>query len=225
MKKTIYILNIGNYAPEITALTYPRIEKWAKKINAEIVQIIDRKYPDYPVVYEKMQIWEIEKERNSDWIIYIDSDCLVHPDMFDVTELLTMDTVLQHGNDLAVNRFTIDDYFRRDGRYIGTCNWFTVCSKWCLELFKPADDLTLSEMLERMHATAREKRAGKESSHLIDDFVLSRNLAKYGLKYKTLKDLLKDYGRENEQYFFHEYLIPDSDKVEPLKKVIERWGI
>ncbi len=34
MKKTVFLLNIGNYAPQITGLTYPLIRRWARKIGA-----------------------------------------------------------------------------------------------------------------------------------------------------------------------------------------------
>jgi hypothetical protein len=225
MKKTIYLLNINNYSPEITKLTYPYINNWAEKIGAEVFVIKDRKFPEFPVVYEKLQIYELEQERKSDWIIYIDSDCLIHPDLFDLTELIPKDTVFQVGNDFVLNRISIDDYFRRDGRFIGTCNWFTIVSSWCVDFFKPIDDLSLEEMNKKMRTINSEKIAGIENGHLIDDFVLSRNLAKYGLKYTTMRDVLKKIGKENDNYFFHEFLIKEAGKAEIIKNRIAHWCI
>jgi O-methyltransferase len=120
--KGIYTLNIANYAPEITALTYPLIERYAEKIGADFYVIDERQYPGWPVVYEKLQIHRLAREHGREWILYFDSDALVHPDLFDVTEHLPKDTVMHNGVDLAGNRWAqYDRFFRRDGRHIGSC--------------------------------------------------------------------------------------------------------
>lgn len=207
-------------------MTYPWIKRWAQRIGAEVVEITERKWPDYPPVYEKLQIFEKAKELLADWIIYIDSDTLVHPDMPDWTEMLPPDTVLQNGHDFVLNRIDIDDYFRRDGRYIGTCNWFTIANKMCLDLWHPADDLTLDEMLKRMHLIAGEKVTGlMNDGHLIDDYVLARNVARYGLKYTNVPDVLAKYGRQGDCYLYHQYLISNAQKAEEIKKTITAWGL
>ncbi|HWB97853.1 MAG TPA: hypothetical protein VG672_14160 [Bryobacteraceae bacterium] len=46
IKKTVYTLNIGDYAPEICALTYPLMEAYARKIGADFHVIRERKFPD-----------------------------------------------------------------------------------------------------------------------------------------------------------------------------------
>lgn len=53
VKKTIYTLNIGDYAPEICALTYPLMQAYARKIGAEFHVIRERKFPDWPLDYEQ----------------------------------------------------------------------------------------------------------------------------------------------------------------------------
>jgi len=223
MKKTIYTLNINDYAPEICEITYPLIQKWADKIGAEFVVIRDRKFPEYPVVYEKLQIYTLAKERGDDWIIFIDSDTLVHPDMFDPTEHLPMDTVMHHGEDFANNRWKYDNYFRRDGRNIGSCNWLAVASKWCLDLWKPLDDLTLEEAILNIFPTQIEKNTVIESSHLIDDYTLSRNIAKYGLKHTTFYKMMEKFQMKGSSYFYHEYLYSKEEKVILLKNMRDKW--
>jgi hypothetical protein len=77
---------------------------------------------------------------------------------------------------MAGVRWSYDQYFRRDGRHIGSCNWFTVASDWCLDLWRPLDDLTLDEALANINITIGERNSrlcGTE--HLIDDYTLSRN--------------------------------------------------
>lgn len=224
MKKTIYLLNINNYAPEIREITMPFIKKWAEKIRAEIVEIKDRKYADMPVTYEKLQIKDIAKERGDDWIIYIDSDTLIHPDLFDITEHLSPDTVLQHGKDFANNRWVFNDYFRRDGRNIGACNWFTVASKLCLDLWQPLE-IPLNEAIKDIYPVQIENNFGITAEHLIDDYVLSLNVAKYGLKYTTFTDLLVKLGLVGQTYFYHQHLCTEAEKVELLNKTIEQWKL
>ena len=109
----------NNYAPEITELTYPLIKHYAEKIGADFYTITERKFPNMPPVYEKMQIYDLGKKMENDWNIYIDSDALVHPDFFDVTNFIKKDTVVHNGADMANNRWRYDKYFIRDGRNIG----------------------------------------------------------------------------------------------------------
>src|SRR5580692_10713110 len=98
-RKTVYLLNIGEYAPELTCLTYPTIGAYAERIGAEILTIRDRKFPEWPVTYEKLQIHDLARRREDDWSIYIDSDTLVHPELPDVTDLIPRDTVAHNGRD------------------------------------------------------------------------------------------------------------------------------
>lgn len=224
MRKVIYTLNAGgNYAPEITALTYPLLKRYANKIGASFHIITERKFPTFPVVYEKLQIYELGK--NVDWNIFVDSDALVHPDLFDITEHLHKDTVLHTGQDLAGNRWKYDRFFRRDGRHIGSCNWFTIGSDWCIDLWKPLDDITKEEAISNITPIQNEINSGViDPSHLIDDYVLSRNIAKYGLKFENLRNLQTKIGDRGE-YFWHLYTITIEDKLKGMKETLTKWGI
>lgn len=246
MRKVVWTLNVDNYAPEITALTYPLLEHYAQKIGAEFRIISKRKFPDWPVTYEKLQIHELGKEY--DWNIYIDSDALVHPEMFDPTNHMTKDTVGHNGKDMAGNRWRYDEYFRRDGRHFGSCNWFTMGSNWCLDLWKPLD-ITLSQALDNIFPTVEEMapttfvkdREGKRildhkgnfvmaekeiitKEHLIDDYTLSRNIARYGLKATTVVDIQK--GRPDAGYYlWHIYGVKIPEKVRQMQEVMKLWGM
>jgi len=209
-KKTVYLLNIGNYEPEITELTYPTIEAWADKIRADVFVITERKFGEWPVTYEKLQIHELAKKRKDEWAIYLDSDALVHPELPDMTELMSGDVVAHNAVDFAPLRWTYDDYFRRDGRNIGSANWFACASAWCLDLWRPLDDLTPEEAEKNIHLTVPESRIMKPE-HLIDDYALSRNIARFGLKVTTLTDLWKRANLGTAEFFFHQYLMPTHD--------------
>lgn len=223
MRKVLWTLNVEDYAPEISALTYPLLKRYAHKIGAEFQVISERKFPEWPVVYEKLQIYDLGKENA--WNIFIDSDALVHPDMFDVSDHLAKDTVAHNGNDMAGNRWRYDRFFRRDARHIGSCNWFAVASDWCIDLWKPLDDLSLAQALDNIFPTMQESHDAQfDRTHLIDDYVLSRNIAKFGLKFTSVRAIQQ---RLNDQasYFWHAYTLPRAEKLRQMKEVLRNWGI
>ena len=261
MKKTLWTVNVDNYAPEITAMTYPLLKRYAEKCNADFREITERKFPGWPPAYEKLQIYELGKDQ--DWNIFIDADTVIHPGMWDVTNHLTPDTVCHNANDLAGNRFKYDRFFKRDGRHIGSCNWFAVASNLCIDLWAPLDDLTREEAIANIYPTVHElahfvwrctnpqcnyevptnDRGEAESActncgqkrvkipkphidaaHLLDDYTLSRNIAKFGLKFTTVRDLqvkLNDRGL----YLWHMYTLTLEQKVVETKKVLHGWGL
>jgi hypothetical protein len=217
-------LNVGgNYCPEITNFTYPLLKRYAEKIDAEFYIIKERKFPDFPVVYEKLQIRELAKKQKCDWAIYIDSDAIVHPDFFDPTEHLTKDIVAHNGNDFAPNRWKVDDVFRKDGRFIGSCNWFTIASDWCLDLWAPLD-IPLEKALANIYPTVNEQRSVITKEHLIDDYTLSRNIAKYGFHYTPINQLVKKIDPQGE-YLWHEYCFPVPEKIAIMKQVLKKWSL
>ena len=58
----------------------------------------------------------------------------------------------------------------------------------------------------------------------IDDYALSRNIARFGLKFTTFGDLWSQGGLVGYEFFWHEYLIGIDEKVEKAKTVLERWA-
>lgn len=221
MKKVIYTLNIGNYAPDITAYTFPLIRAYAKKIGATFHQITERKFPEWPINYEKMQIHELSK--GNDWNIYIDADAIIYPDLFDITEFLPRDTVLHWGHDPANNRWSFDEYFRRDGRNIGSAGWFTAASGWCRDFWAPPE-ITPAEALAAIHPTNREVNLGCVPGHFIDEYVTSRNIARYGLKFMNIKDLQAKHNIRG-AYFWHTYAMPIHEKLLLMREAIETFQL
>jgi len=227
-RKVIFTLNIGNYNPSITAMTYPLIRYYAHKIGADICEINTRKWPEWPVVYEKLQIRDIMLQCGAEWAIYIDSDTLVHPDFWDPTTHVDKRTVLHNGKDMAGNRWRYDAYFNRDGRNIGSCNWFTVASEWCLDLWHPLD-ITLEQALEQIFPTVGELAPNGmiEPGHLIDDFTLSRNIARYGLQFTTMIDICTKLNPQapGNGFLWHKYNMPEAQKVAEMKQVLKGWKV
>ena len=228
-KKMIFTLNIDNHMPEVTELTFPLIKKWADKINADWTIIDNREFPEWPITYEKMQIFkranELIKTHQYEWFIYIDSDALLHPDLPDITCFIPKDTVAHHSKDTAPIRWVYDQYFKRDGRHIGSGNWFTIASDWCIDLWHPIEDMTPEEVCKRIYPTLHEVNSKViEPHHLIDDYTLSRNIARYGLKFTTVSETLRNYGVP-EPHYYHHYLVPPEAKAIDMRKILKAWGI
>jgi hypothetical protein len=222
IKKTIYTLNINNYAPEILDITFPLLKRYAKKIGADIHTIKERKFPQWPLTYEKLQIYDLAQEMENDWNIYIDSDTLIHPETIDFTQYISKDTVAHNGSDMAAIRWKYDRFFLRDGRNIGSCTWMVMASDWCIDIFRPLDDLTIEEALSNIHPTVEELNTVITTDHLIDDYTMSRNIAKYGLKFTTLVDV-QNKVIPGSNFFWHIYTVPKDEKIKQMKEIVTKW--
>jgi len=166
-KKCVYTLCVDNYFPELCALTLPNHEAYAKKIGADFKLITERKNPDWPATYEKVQIYE--KSMEYEWSIHIDADMLVHPDMWDVTKE-DLSTIYYYSIYDPRSYFQPDEYFMRDGRLIGVCSSFIAVPWWCNDLWEP------------FNISFEQAKKGVQRVHGIDDYRFSINFARYGLK-------------------------------------------
>ncbi len=249
MRKTIWTLNIDNYEPEIFELTLPYLKMYAHKIQADIYIITERKLYAKELGFaglEKFQIYELAKEQKSDWNLFIDPDALIHPDFFDPTALMHKDTTAAFGvHDFSPVRFRTDPYFLRDGRFFGKGNWFGVFSDWCLDYYHPLDDIPLEEAMANCFPTKDELTSGKPMSghNMVEDYIVSRNIARYGLKHTLVAELIRKYGRDlnyipqagmvvNGQMqmqasgpVFHVYLQSPEQKIVMMEKQLKAWGL
>ncbi len=239
MKTVVCTLNIGNYQPAIRALTYPLMQQYAEKIRAEFVEITERKFPDWPVVMEKFQCAEIGRKYDADWVIFFDADALVSPEFFNPTTHLGLDTVLFNGKDMSEIRFYPDKYFLRDGRRIGACDWHCCSPRWVRDDLYSFPDISLEECVNNIKVTTGEHNSGLfKDNHLIDDYVLSRNVARFGLKHDTNLDLCARMGWRNpqngqgvNQYLFHLYAITEQEKINRMLQHLSTpaeqggWGL
>ncbi len=225
-KVTIYSLNLDKaYDPDVLALTMPLMKQWAFKLGADFYEITENKFPEWPPTYNKFQIYELSQERKDTWSIYIDIDALIHPDLMDITQHIPRDTVAHNGSDIATMRWKYDRFFKRDGRHIGSATWFCVASDWCIELFKPLDDLTPEEVSKNIFPLTSELKTDMPPIRLVDDYVMSRNIARFGLKFMTLNDIYEKYKIPMGYFVFHMYACPQEQKVEEMRKILKQWGM
>tara|TARA_B100000287_G_scaffold342289_1_gene328986 strand:- start:3608 stop:4270 length:663 start_codon:yes stop_codon:yes gene_type:complete len=194
MKKLIHVVNINNFFPELFALTYPTIESYAQRYGYEINIISERKFPDYPIHYEKFQVFEDGKEALIN--ILCDADMLIHPQFPDMTSHCKRDSIAFNDNYHLSTKYHVDriPYFMRDGRDVGIATNFVVTSDWTHDAWEPiplsAKDI---ESLAKKEVTEDGNQRGW--GHYADEFAISFNMAKYGLKYTgvTWEDWMRPY--------------------------------
>jgi hypothetical protein len=224
MKKTLYTLCVDDYEPDICAITFPLMRHYAEKIRADFFIIKERKSPHLPPVMEKFQIFDLGREHKNDWNIFFDADTVIHPDFFDVTNLLHKSVTASHGTDFSLHRFRADKYFLRDGRYIGKGNWCAIASDWCLDYWHPLDDVSYEDAVKDIYPTATELNTIVIPNHLIDDYLVSRNIARFGLKHVIIPEIITQYRCES-PHLGHQYTIDGDKKIVWMKELIRNWGI
>jgi hypothetical protein len=201
------------------------MEKYAKKIGAKFKILSDRKFPDMPPNYEKFQLYEESKRSGDDWNIFFDADALINPDYFDMTNHIHKDTVAFNGKDQANVRFRYNEYNLRDGRHIGACTWLVVWSNWCTDLWYPIEG-KIEDALECIHPITSENTTGLiDPKHLLDDYLLTKNIARFGLKHVCLKDIYHYFGVDDWRFLWHQYTIPQEQKATMMEQVLYQWGV
>ena len=214
MRKLIHVVNINNFFPELFALTYPTIRAYAEKYGYMINMITERKFPDYPLHYEKFQVYEDGKEAEVN--ILCDADMLIHPEFPDVVSRLRRDSIAFNDNYNISWKYHVDKirYFVRDGRDVGIATNIVVSSKLTHDIWEP---LSLSH--KDIEELAKKENTKRGWGHYADEFALSYNLAKYGLKYHGI-------CRENWQrpFLVHTGTGNKAKALQIARQKLEEWS-
>lgn len=224
MKTAVASLYINDFSPEIRDICVPLQRRWAEKIRADYHLITEPKLNLGWPTLEKFQVFDFFEEY--EYVYFLDVDAMIRPDAWDFQQNVAPHTVLFWGYDFA-NRWYRDDYFLRDGRMVSACTWCVGCPRSCRDLWTIPTDLSLQEMISRIHPILGElcSVVHTQPVSLIDDYILSRNIAKYGLKVARLTDLFNRIGHGKIDYFFHEYTISREEKITKMQEVLKKWGI
>lgn len=218
----VFCLYVNDYAPDILKITKPFLKAWCKKIGADLHYITERKYPNKPYNYEKFQIYELGKEY--DYQIFVDADAIIPLEMFNPCNFIKDNEMLFNAVDPANSRFKFDKYFLRDGRNIGAGTWFVVTTKQTIDAWKPLElqnnELTLKECENNITPITVEKNLGITSTHLLDDYIVSRNIAKYGLIVRTLRNDIYTKLKVN-PILQHLYLETHENKIKFLINIVK----
>jgi hypothetical protein len=171
--KCVHVLATEGYAPELCAITLPTIRAYAKRIGADFNLITSRKFPTFPINYERLQIYEAGKDY--DWNLNIDADMVIGKNLHDITIDAPEHMVRIAMKFDATRYFHVENniYFRRDGRNVGLVDAFIMTSRLTHDLWEPLPG-TMDDYLPVF-----------KDDHLrrISEFCLSQNFAKYGLHF------------------------------------------
>lgn len=211
MSKCIHVLDIGDdYIKELkTNYTLPSIKSYANKIGADLNIIKKRKFEEWPLLYEHMQVYEDGKDY--EWNILVDLDILFSKYYWDVTEALPKNTVGITLTYPAHTKFKRDNYFLRDDRNIGICCAYVVASHLNHDLWKPFE-ISREKVIKNMYSDPR----------VVNEYCISRNHAKYGLKSnKIITEFTTHFDNNSKKtkQFFHHLNCTDSTLSE--QKAIE----
>ena len=233
MKKSLVTLRVGDYLPELWRLLKPFHEGYARKIGAEFIVLDQIKLTcpggileGAPLSAEKFQLHELTAD--FDVTHFIDADAFIHPDCPDWFEQAGGDKglCLFHGLDNRLNRFAPSIYSRRSGSKAGACTWFVLCSDWTgPDLWMPPADFKAA--CERIAPQWCEIKTGHcHRDHLIDDATLSDNIARYGLRTRTILDIVREMGHLGQMmYLWHIYNVDPYEKLKGVRKCLDEMGI
>lgn len=181
--KIIYVLNINNYMPKLCEITIPSIQAYADRIGARLHIITERQYPEWPIVYEKTQLWDLGKD--NEWTIFIDADVIIGKDLPDLTEYMGLNEVGMHMSYDYDKHLPSDYLVNKDRRNIGIVGSFLVTHKTCHRIWEPFE--------ETVHNIKRRLACNETKDHLIHEYKLSRNLARYGFKHRGITEISDDF--------------------------------
>jgi len=114
-----------------------------------------------------------------------------------------------------------------------------IVSDLCADLWRPLET-TPETAVARITPTPLERKAGVTAAHLVDDFALAQNIARFGLRFKSFEEICKERGFEGveiwpesakpgehyrTEYFYHEYLLTMEQKAKAIETRIKEWRI
>tara|TARA_B100000902_G_scaffold99510_1_gene101928 strand:+ start:401 stop:1072 length:672 start_codon:yes stop_codon:yes gene_type:complete len=221
MRKLIHVVNINDFFPELFALTYPTIRSYAERNGYMINMITERKFPDYPINYEKMQVYEDGKDAEVN--ILCDADMLIHPKFPDVTTFLQRDSIAFNDNYNISWKYHVDRirYFMRDGRDVGIATNFVVTSDWTHDAWEPLSlsQKDIEDLAKKENTESENDPSQRGWGHYADEFALSYNMAKYGLKYTgvTWEDWMRPF-------LIHTGTGDKNEALQIARTTLEQWS-
>lgn len=229
MKKLVTVLCTDDWQPNIRSLTFPLFKHFARKIGADFHVIRTRQFPDHPLCYERFQLYELSK--HYDWVYQFDADLLLHPDMPDLTPLLTKDVAVVSQPGMASQSYQSDEYFLRDGRNLCVGIFFTLTSDWTRDFWNPPLDISPEVAMSRCTPKVfewRERQLFHE--HVVIDYLISRNVARYGIKIKPIQSVFSDALARGycsllpvDDYIMHNASLQNHHKLAHIRNVLQNY--
>jgi hypothetical protein len=209
--RCVFVLATPDYRPELCALTLPNLKRYADRLNADFIRIQERQFPNFPLTFERMQIYELG--RGNEWNICIDADIIMSPHAGDFTTWIPTDTIANLGFYDLRNHFYVDEdpLFKEDSRFYGISDSFVGASKAAHELWRPLE----GEMKQYIDLF---KFKDDWAQRRISEFCISKNLALHHFKTAAPVKYVEDY--------IHLETTTGSikDPEEYIYKKLKEWG-
>lgn len=189
------------------AVTLPTIQRYAKRIGADFNLITERKFPDYPINYERLQISELGK--GYDWNFNIDADMLIGDQLYDPTDFFS-DNVVG-----VVMFFKASDFFFtealpfiRDGRDLGLVDAFVLTNRVTHDLWDPLP----RPFAEYAHVFR------DDNTRRISEYCLSLNLARYNHRMSGM------FKRTDQLLHLNYTSSQNTEAVAIAEATLQKWG-
>jgi hypothetical protein len=211
MKNLVVTLDI-KYPKEITDLTFPYMQEYAKNIDADFKIITERKYPDLPIPMEKFQLYELCEYY--DWTIFLDADDLINPKSVNLTKIIEKHTVIvsEYLNYKVNPQYNIDVKIH--------CPFHFLCfHKMLKNVVKPHK--SPKKFLKYINLKKELIENNKDISWHLDELILSKNIVKHKIPTISLKDDIIKLYNLNILAFDGNYLNLQQ-KIDFIQKNIER---
>jgi len=178
----VWTMVVGDYLPELCEVTVPTIEAYADRIGADFRTITERRHPDWPMTYEKVQLYS---ESRDGWTIFIDADTVVGEKMPDVTRHVPPGHVAFHMAYDAGKILPHDYWLMQDGRNVGVGTSFMA--------FQHGQRCLLEPFKEPFSTVQRRMLTAGTRLHIADEYCASRNLARHGLDFIGISQISSDF--------------------------------
>ncbi len=187
MKNLVVTLDI-NYPKEITDLTFPYMQEYAKNIKADFRVITERKFPDLPIPMEKFQIYKMCQDY--EWTIFLDADCLINPNTVNFSNIVENNVVIVseyldilNSNDPQFETKSVIGKYNLD---LHSPFHFLACHKSQKNVVEPWDNPL--QYTHYINITKGMKKYNKPQEWHLDEFLLATNIVKYGISTISVKD-------------------------------------
>jgi hypothetical protein len=174
-----------DYPKEITNITFPLMEKYAKNINANFKIIQERKYPNLPITLEKFQLYDLSADY--EWIIFLDADVLINPNTVNFTKIIDKNVVVVSEH-IDVSKLKTPQFQTKNvmGNYSISSHspfYFLAFHNSQKAVVSPWED-----PLQYKNYINKNKKSNFKQEWYLDDFLLAINIVKYNVHTLPLKN-------------------------------------
>ena len=207
MTTCIHFISIPDCELPFASISLPMVRAYAQRIGASLNIISQRKFPDFPVQYELVQIYEAGASH--DWNMHLGAGVLIGDTLPDPSSYISSDHIATTITFSAQVEFYTHGniYFERNERDLGVSDTIFLAHNLNHEVWEP-----LGGPFSSYSHIVKDSRQDKFGS-----YVISHNMAKYGIKLSGI------FPPHSQFDVIHEDRLRDSSVEEFVSKTVKRW--